>query len=80
MKNSSVLYCATVRSVVAYALYCRPVDRSVIAMSVGETTAFGVTYKFKMDGKDYPDSMGGTAAWKAVDANTWEVVAKATVK
>jgi len=45
-----------------------------------QTTAFGVTYKFKMDGKDYPDSMGGTAAWKAVDANTWEVVAKANGK
>jgi hypothetical protein len=45
-----------------------------------QATAFGVTYKFKMDGKDYPDSMGGTAAWKAVDANTWEVVAKANGK
>ena len=45
-----------------------------------QTTAFGITYKFKMDGKDYPDSMGGTAAWKAVDANTWELVAKAKRK
>jgi hypothetical protein len=45
-----------------------------------QTTAFGVTYKFKMDGTDYPDSMGGTAAWKAVDANTWELVAKANGK
>jgi hypothetical protein len=44
------------------------------------TTAFGITYKFKMDGKDYPDSMGGTAAWKAVDANTWELQAKANGK
>jgi len=42
-----------------------------------QNTSFGITYKFKMDGKDYPDSMGGTAAWKAVDANTWELVAKA---
>jgi hypothetical protein len=45
-----------------------------------QSTAFGVTYKFKMDGKDYPDSMGGTAAWKAVNANTWELVAKANGK
>jgi hypothetical protein len=42
-----------------------------------QTTAFGITYKFKMDGKDYSDGMGGTAAWKALDANTWEVVGKA---
>jgi hypothetical protein len=45
-----------------------------------QSTAFGVTYKFKMDGKDYPDSMGGTAAWRTVDANTWEMVAKANGK
>jgi hypothetical protein len=45
-----------------------------------QMTAFGVTYKFKLDGKDYPDGMGGTAAWKAVDANTWELVAKANGK
>jgi hypothetical protein len=45
-----------------------------------QTTAFGITYKFRMDGKDYPDGMGGTAAWKAVDANSWELVAKANGK
>ena len=45
-----------------------------------QTTSFGVTYKFKMDAKDYPDNMGGAAAWKAVDANTWELVAKANGK
>jgi len=45
-----------------------------------QSTAFGVTYKFKMDGKDYPDNMGGTAAWKSLDANTWELVAKANGK
>jgi hypothetical protein len=42
-----------------------------------QSTGFGITYKFKMDGKDYPDNLGGTAAWKSVDANTWELVAKA---
>jgi hypothetical protein len=45
-----------------------------------QNTAFGITYKFKMDGKDYPDGMGGTVAWKAVDANTWNLVAKANGK
>lgn len=42
-----------------------------------QSSAFGITYKFKMDGKDYPDNLGGTATWKAADANTWELVAKA---
>jgi hypothetical protein len=41
-----------------------------------QSTAFGVSYKFKMDGKDYPDNMGGTASWKALDPHTWELVAK----
>jgi hypothetical protein len=45
-----------------------------------QSTAFGVTYKFKMDGKDYPDSMGGTAAWKEIDPKTWQLVAKANGK
>jgi len=39
-------------------------------------TADGMTMKFKMDGKDYPDPVGGTAAWKQVDASTWETVNK----
>src|SRR5689334_3179207 len=49
------------------------------SLSNGEwqSTAFGVSYKFRMDGKDYPDNMGGTASWKAVDPQTWELVAKA---
>ena len=45
-----------------------------------QTTTFGITYKFKMDGEDYPDNMGGTAAWKAMGADTWELVAKANGK
>jgi len=45
-----------------------------------QSTAFGVTAKFKMDGNEYPDGMGGTVAWKAVDGNTWEIVAKANGK
>jgi hypothetical protein len=45
-----------------------------------QSTGFGVTYKFKMDGKEYPDSMGGTATWKAIDATTWEMTAKGNGK
>ena len=43
-------------------------------------SGFGVAYKFKMDGKDYPDGMGGTMSWKALDANTWQAVGKANGK
>ena len=55
---------------------------TIESLSGGEwqTTSFGITYKFKMDGKDYSDSMGGTAAWKTVGANTWDLVAKANGK
>jgi len=42
-----------------------------------QNSAFGITAKYKMDGKDYPDGMGGTISWKAVDGNTWETVEKA---
>src|SRR5258707_4421638 len=45
-----------------------------------QTTAFGVTYKFKMDGNEYPDGMGGTNASKAADANTWELVSSGNGK
>jgi len=45
-----------------------------------QAAGFGVTYKFKMDVKDYPDGIGGTTAWKAVDANTWEIVGKVNGK
>jgi hypothetical protein len=41
-----------------------------------QSTADGQPYKFKMDGKDYPDGMGNTAAWKAIDANTWQITWK----
>ena len=52
------------------------------SLSGGEwqSTAFGVTYKFRMDGKEVPDNLGGTAAWKAVDSNTWQFVGKANGK
>src|SRR5215471_17001241 len=52
---------------------------TLVTLPTGEwqSTAFGVSYKFKMDGKDYPDNMGGTASWKIIDPHTWELVAKA---
>jgi len=39
-------------------------------------TADGLTFKFKTDGKDYPNPWGGTGAWKSVNANTWTVEQK----
>ena len=45
-----------------------------------QTTAFGVTAKFKMGGNEYPDGMGGTIAWKGVGNNTWETVSRAKGK
>jgi hypothetical protein len=39
-------------------------------------TTDGMTMKFKMDGKDYPDPWGGTSAWKQIDASGWETVSK----
>jgi hypothetical protein len=36
----------------------------------------GQSYKFKVDGKDCPSFFGQTAAWKQLDANTWQIVEK----
>jgi hypothetical protein len=43
-------------------------------------TAEGQSYTFKTDGKDYPTPWGTSAAWKAVDKNTWEVTNKVNEK
>ncbi len=43
-------------------------------------TADGMTGKFKMDGKDYPDPTGETEAWRQIDASTWETVYKLGAK
>ena len=32
-----------------------------------------VSYTFNLDGKEYPTPDGGTTAWKATDANNWDV-------
>lgn len=34
----------------------------------------GLTYTFKVDGREYPAPLGSTAAWKQLDERTWEVV------
>jgi hypothetical protein len=39
-------------------------------------TMAGQTYKFKVDGTDYPAIFGRTAAWKQIDPNTWETAIK----
>jgi hypothetical protein len=51
-------------------------------MSGGEmkATIDGQSYTFKMDGKDVPTPWGTTAAWKAVDGNTWETTDKTNGK
>jgi hypothetical protein len=38
--------------------------------------AMGQSYSFQVDGKDYPALFGRTAAWKQIDANTWEATIK----
>jgi hypothetical protein len=39
-------------------------------------TISGQSYVAQLDGTDYPALFGGTAAWKAVDAATWETAFK----
>lgn len=41
-----------------------------------QATEEGQSYNFRMDGKDYPTPYGETAAWKAIDAHTWEITEK----
>ncbi|MGA7237653.1 MAG: hypothetical protein WBY44_18350 [Bryobacteraceae bacterium] len=36
----------------------------------------GQSYKFKMDGSDYSDGLGDMAAWKSIDAKTWQTTWK----
>lgn len=45
-----------------------------------QATADGQSYKFKMDGNEYPDGLGDTAAWKSIDANTWQTTWKVNGK
>jgi hypothetical protein len=41
-----------------------------------KATIDGQPYTFRMDGKDYPDPFGDTAAWKSINATTWETTWK----
>lgn len=41
-----------------------------------QATQAGVSYKFKLDGKEYPATFGSTATWKTLGANAWEVTWK----
>jgi hypothetical protein len=41
-----------------------------------QMTAEGQSYKFKIDGKEYPAIWGATAAWKQLDPNCWETTVK----
>jgi hypothetical protein len=41
-----------------------------------QMTYLSRSYRFRVDGNDYPAILGMTAAWKQVDSNTWEAVYK----
>ncbi|HLK70302.1 MAG TPA: hypothetical protein VKU19_43025 [Bryobacteraceae bacterium] len=41
-----------------------------------QMTAEGQSYKFKIDGKEYPAFWGATATWKQVDPTSWETTVK----
>ena len=45
-----------------------------------KVTADGQSYTFKADGQEYPTPWGNVAAWKAIDAGTWEVTSKVNAK
>jgi hypothetical protein len=38
------------------------------------STAGGLTYTFRLDGREYPAPLGYTAAWRQRDERTWETV------
>jgi hypothetical protein len=40
----------------------------------------GFTYKFQLDGKEYPMPDGGTTSWKAINDTTWEATNRANGK
>ncbi len=41
-----------------------------------QVTAEGQSYRFRMDGQDYPTGVGSVVTWKQVDGSTWETVHK----
>lgn len=51
-----------------------------LASGEWQSTADGQSYKFNMDGRDYPDGLGDMAAWKSMDAKTWQTTWKTNGK
>lgn len=45
-----------------------------------QATEFGISRRFQMDGKQYPDEMGGTVAWRQTGSHTWEAIRRANGK
>src|SRR5215467_12621467 len=45
-----------------------------------QSSSQGMTYKFKMDGRDHATGMGDTAAWEVVDSSTWQTTWKSNGK
>jgi hypothetical protein len=41
-----------------------------------QLTAEGQSYKFKIDGKEYPAIWGATSTWKQLEPNCWETAVK----
>ena len=45
-----------------------------------QSTQAGESYKFRLDGKEYPAVFGNTAAWKPLSASSWETTWKVNGK
>jgi hypothetical protein len=41
-----------------------------------QETSAGQSYRFKLDGADYPDPFGNTAAWKSLSSISWQRILK----
>ena len=41
-----------------------------------QATMDGMSYKFRMDGKDYPDAFGNIVAWKSLSPTSWQYTLK----
>lgn len=86
MRHTLVLFLAATAALGADLPYAGKWKLNIAKSDFGETTvtyaqtasgqmqftAVGQSYTFQVDGKDYPALFGRTAAWKKLDANTWE--------
>jgi hypothetical protein len=95
MRNLSLIWiCACALGAAADAPYAGTWKMNVAKSDFGETTITyeqmsggelkatmdGQSYTFKTDGKDYMTPWGVSVAWKAVNANTWEMTDKTNGK